>query len=265
MIVKNREEKMLTAEEMAVLSNINTGKDRKGGKTESGLTSIAIRGEGLLKEEGPFCLLKKGMTFLGHYFFENQTYLVYEYAIKKRNEAEFQPRLRDYCVHVICNNRQADDLEVKGFKFRSSYIYARTNLDKGAIAVCIFVGRELAHISWVALTREAKQFIDYIPFQIDFANNEACTGSALTFPKFRGSGLGAYGFFMKLEILRQMGIKIARCSVAANNIASQKSLAKFDPKIKSTGRYLRILWWHSWKEIPVFQAEYHYNSSPAHS
>ncbi len=204
-----------------------------------------------MQEEGLLSLLKKGVEFLGHSLFEYGKYYVYEQSIKERDEAAFLPKIRDYTVHVVNNNREADELEAKGFKFRSFSMNTRSYLDKGAIAVCIFVGQELAHIGWIALTEEAKKEFDYIPFPIDFTKREAAAGGAFTNPKYRGKGLMEYGILSRHDFLRGIGIKTTRYTVKTNNIASQRAVAKFGAKAISIGRYIRILWWHSWKQTPL--------------
>jgi hypothetical protein len=134
-------------------------------------------------------------------------------------------------------------LAAEGDDFRKYLYSARQALDKGAIAFCIFVEKELAHVSWVALTGEAKNTFDAIPYQVDFSEKEACTGGTFTLPKFRGKGLMTYGSFEKFKFLREHGTKILRNAVRVNNVASQRSYAKFNPKLYAKVRYVRFLWW----------------------
>jgi hypothetical protein len=84
------------------------------------------------------------------------------------------PKIDDFALKIVSTNEEADELEAQGLEFRSQVLNARKRLDKGAIAFCIFVGKELANVSWVAMTLEAKNSLGQPPFRVDFSNNEAC-------------------------------------------------------------------------------------------
>ena len=146
--------------------------------------------------------------------------------------------------------RALDD-GVDGFDdFRSDIISARQGLDKGAIAFCVFVERELAHIGWVAMNEEAQYTFDPLPFKVDFSNREACTGGAWTNPKYRGRGLMSYTFLKRIQFLRERGILILRCSVNKKNIAPQKLHARLGANMYAEASYLKVLRWQLWKERP---------------
>lgn len=164
------------------------------------------------------------------------------------------PRLQNLTVHIVSTNQQADELAARGFDCRSYSIHARTRLDKGAIAVCVFVKQELAGVVWVALTEESKKSVDSHPYHVDFANKEACTGGTETIPKYRQKGLMKYGYYKVFQFLGEQGIMTSRNSVRTSNIASQRAHAKFDYRIYARARYLRILWWQFWKETPLVPA-----------
>lgn len=167
------------------------------------------------------------------------------------------PKIQNFTVKIVSSNQQADELAAHGFDFRSYVFYARRALDKGAIAFCIFVEEELAHVGWVAMTEEAKNYIDPLPFRIDFSNKEACTGGTRTIQKYGGKGLMTYGYWQRFEFLRKRGIITSRNTVATSNIASQKVHARFAPKMYAKARFLKILWWKSWKETPLTQTTCH--------
>lgn len=161
------------------------------------------------------------------------------------------PKIQNFTIKIVSTNQQADELAADGIDFPSYFVNARRALDKGAIAFCILVEGELAHIGWVAMTEEAKNTIDAHPYRVDFANKEACIGGTVTIPKYRGTGLMAYGYFKKFQFLREREIVVARDSVPTSNVASQRGHAKLSPKVYAKARYLRILWWNFWKETPL--------------
>jgi len=180
------------------------------------------------------------------------TFYLYKHTLKERIEADFMPRIRDFTLKVVSTNKQADQMSANGFEdFRQQFINARRGLDKGAIAFCVYVGSELAHIGWAAMSEEAKNTFDGLPYHVDFSDKEACTGGTVTIPKYRGKGLMTYGYFKRFQFLRQKGIVATRNAVNTNNIASHRAMAKFSPDMYARARYLKVLWWKSWRETQL--------------
>jgi hypothetical protein len=220
----------------------------------SKLTVLLRRAKDVFRTEGLTPLVRRGFKFVRSWFFQYGNYYLCEHTLKERNEADFLPRIQDFTFKIICNNEEADELAaITGFDFRRRLVNGRERLNKGAIAFCVLIKGELAHIGWVALNEEAKKRVDSLPYKVDFSNNEACTGGTFTFPKYRGNGLMAYGYFRRFQFLREKGIMASRNAVSTINIASVRALSKFDLKIRVRARFIRILWWKSWREIPLIQ------------
>ena len=149
--------------------------------------------------------------------------------------------------------RRYNPHHLESLEDRSQVTKAREKLDKGAVALCIFVEQELAHISWVAMTEEAKKMVDPLPYKVDFANSEACMGGAWTNPKYRRMGLMEYGVYKRRQFQVERGLGIARGSIAARNVPSAGVAAKVGSNMYAEAHYLRILWWKCWKEKPLAQ------------
>jgi len=158
-------------------------------------------------------------------------------------------------LKIVATKQQADEL-AGSFKLDSHLLAAGRKLDKGAVAFCVFIDGELAHIAWLAMSQAAKDSFDSSPYRVDFAAEQACTGGTWTNPKYRGGGLMVYGYFKRFEFLRERGVKTSRNGVEVGNIVSQKAHARFGPKVYAKARYLKIFGWKSWKETPI-------NGSPA--
>jgi len=188
---------------------------------------------------------------VGRYLFKYESFYLYEHTLKERNEADFLPRTRDFTLKIVSTKQQADELAAAGLDLESYSLNARTALEKGAIAFCIIIGQDLASIGWAAMSAEAKNAFDPLPYQVNFSNKQACTGGTWTNPKYRGKNLMTYGYFQRFQFLKEKGMKSSRNAVTTGNIASQKVHAKFKPKIYARARYLRILWWQSRKETPL--------------
>ncbi len=210
----------------------------------------------VLQTEGLIPLLRRGFPFLLSYFLKYGTFYLYKHTLKERTEADFAPRIQGFTLKVVSTNKQADQISANGLEdFRQQFINARRGLDKGAIAFCVYVGNELAHIGWVAMSREAKNTFDGLPYYVDFTNKEACTGGTVTIPKYRGKGLMAYGYFVRFQFLRQKGIVTTRNAVKISNTASHKVMAKFGPNMYAKARYLKVLWWKFWRETQLTKTD----------
>ena len=193
-------------------------------------------------------LLRRGFDFLIGLFFQYGTYYLYESKLKEMDNADFMPGVNDFTFKIVTSNREADQLVANGFEFQSSggiYSY-RERLNKGTIAFCLFIGRELAHVTWVAMTAEAKNSFTPLPYRVDFLNKEVCSVASQTIPKYRQKGLAAYVYYKELQFLRERGIMTVRYAIKASNIAAQR--APRLGKIYAKARYLKILWWKLWSE-----------------
>ena len=212
------------------------------------LSTLFRRAKHVFRTEGLIPLLWQGFTFLAGYFFRYRTYYLYEYTLGQGDEAEFTPKIQDFTLEVVSTNQQADELAARGLDFRLQDSHASRRLDQGAIAFCIFVGRELVHIGWVALTQEAKESLNEPRYKVDFASGEVCVGGVWTNPKYRGRGLMTYGYFKRSQFLKQRGKVLGRASVIKGSIAAQRVHAKFNSRVYAEVRYLKILCWKFWKE-----------------
>lgn len=214
--------------------------------------ALAGRAVRIARGEGPAALLKHTASYaqflrsrVVHY---NHSYL-YSHDLVERDEKPFLPRFDSWDVRVLHSNTEADEVAKEGFEdLRKVFVYSPRALDRGAIAFCIYIDKSLAHVGWVALTPEAKQSVDRLPYRVDFDAGEACTGGTYTINRFRGRNLMAYGYYLRLEYLRKLGCTCSRNAVVVDNIASQTVHAKFNPEIWGTGRLIRVFRWYKWNE-----------------
>ncbi|MFC2039466.1 hypothetical protein ACFLST_01615 [Chloroflexota bacterium] len=216
------------------------------------LTELFREAKQIFTTHGLVALVRQGFSFvIPPQLFEYGTYYLYEDAtenITRLNEADFMPKIDNFTLKIVSTNHEADELEAKGLEFRSHDRIYRDRLDKGAIAFCIFVGRDLAHVGWVAMNEQAQKAVLRLPLQIKFSNDEAFSGGSRTNRRYRGNGLHVYSTFKLTEYLCDKGRVVNRGAVQTSSIVSQKTFAKFGHRIYAEARYLKILWWKSWKE-----------------
>ena len=222
----------------------------------SNVATLLARAKQIHGSEGWVSLVRRGFTFVLHQLYEYRTYYLTEYKMensRRLNEADLMPRIRDLSFKAVNGNREADELEAEGYEFRSyaTNFDARRALDMGAIAFCVFAGRQLAAMGWAALTQQAFNSLNERPIKIDFSNRDAFIGAIWTSPKYRRMGLRTYRTFKLRQYLLDRGIVMTRGPIAKDNIPALMGLAKIDITIYGEGRYLKILWWKSWKEIPL--------------
>lgn len=181
------------------------------------LIQLFGRAKFILQTEGLIPLIRQGFAFLLDSFFQYRIYYLYQEKLQEKeemNEADSMPRIQDFTFKIVSTHQQSDELVADGFEFRYSEGIHRERLDKGAIAFCIFFGRELAHIAWLIMTEEAKRSIHGLPIQVDFSNNEALHGYGWTKPKYRGMRLNTYTHFKRRQFCRERGITVLRAAVA---------------------------------------------------
>ena len=203
----------------------------------------------ILRYEG---LLKFVQLAIELYIVQYGKYYLYENRLVELNEAEFMPRTPDVTVRIVGNHEEADELaKTSGVDLRRRFVNARKNLDSGAIATCILVDNRIAHLGWLALDDKARKAVSYLPQKVRFSDGEAFAAGGITMPEYRGNGLLVYGSYVRLQLLRERGATALRYAVHEKNATAQGALAKFAPRLYAKARYIKILWWSSWKEIPV--------------
>jgi len=220
------------------------------------LVKLFRRAQEILHTEGLPSLFRRGFDFVKPYFWIHQICYLYEHPIREISESDFLPRTENLIVRVVSSNREADLLSTEGLEFRERFVDARRRLDSGAVALCIFIGQDIAHITWLAMTKTAMNSCGGLPYEVDFLNKEAWTGGTFTIPKYRGLGLMGYSIFKKFQFLREVGVVTVRHEVEVDNMASRKPYEKFEYKIYAKFRFLRILGWKFWKETPLAQTDH---------
>lgn len=220
----------------------------------SRMTGLFRRARHLYRTEGCAVLAKSSFAFVTDRLLKSQTYTLLEHSpsvIQNMAEDDLMPRLEDFTLKIVTTNAEADELEDKGFEFRSCAFNSRERLDKGAVAFVVFVGHEFGSVAWVAMSQEAVDTLGEPPVKMDFAAGEALTGAVHTNPKYRRMRLNLYMGLHIRQFLLDHGIAVMRGAVGNANIASLRANDKFSPRVYAEARYLRILWWKHWTEKPL--------------
>ncbi len=217
-------------------------------------SGLVARAKSIYRTGGPLHLVKRGFAFLLWRVFEYRRYYLYADPIdhlRDLSEADFLPRVDGFTVKVVSSNEEADEMEASGLPFRAQIAGAGERVDKGAVAILMFVEEELVYVNWAALTEKAQRAIGEPPYRLGFASREACSGGLWTHPRYRRRGLRRYGRFLLLRFLLENGIRTRRTAIAKGNVVAQQGRHEYPRGPQGEGRYLRVLWWKSWKERPL--------------
>lgn len=207
------------------------------------------RARNILKTEGLGPLLRvvvgRVLRYETHYLYETT-----QEDLRDTSESDFKPKIDNFTFKIVSTNAEAARLEAEGFELRAAgyprgYLEARKLLDRGLIISCTYVGRELANIGSIAMTRQATD----TPQKVDFSNNEVYGGAGWTNPKYRRMGLQKYSSFKRHQFAFSQGKTVYRTRIPKSNIASQTAIAESIRKY-GEARYLKIMWWTFWKEKP---------------
>lgn len=218
------------------------------------LKAVVVRAKTIHKTEGLLPLLRVALPFLTRYLFCYETYHLLKFQHDPAvNPDDFKPNIPNLSHYFITTNQQADELATQFDDFRSYHVNAHQRLDSGAVALCIFVGRKLAHREWIATSEAAKRTFNDMPYWVDFANKEACY-SDVTIPEYRGNGLRTYGNSLSLRYLTERGIMTGRVAIRISNKLSLGTLSlshSEGSKVYARARYIKLLCWKFWKETPM--------------
>jgi len=203
------------------------------------------------RTEGLVSLLRRGFRFIAYCVFEYRSYWLYAEPTGNAatlDDVHFLPQIDDFRFEIVSSNQEADDLETDGFEFRSHVPNARERLEKGAVAFCAFAGRELVSTNWVAMNQEAKDSLPEPPYRVDFSANEACVGDGWSNPAYRRRNLGVYRALRTHRFMLEHGVVVKRIAFRKGSVWPEILAARIHRIRYGEGRYLRILWWKSWKE-----------------
>ena len=215
----------------------------------------------ILRTQGLFIFLRRGLSFLIWHLFIYQSYFLYNVKLDDEvDKLEFTPRVSNFTLKIISTNEEMDKLKADGFNlgwFVSLgwfFTLFSKALGKGDAALCVFVDRQLVALCCVAMSEPAKSIMAGSRLTGDFSNKEAHMSWRGTNPKYRrmASGFGTYVYFEALKFLHRQGFTACRFIVPKSNILTQNTLAK-KANITPYGEayYLKLLGWRVWREKPL--------------
>ena len=214
----------------------------------SKFNELLHRARYITKNDGFIELIRRSFVY---FIFECGIYYVYKHHIDDWDESQLTIISPNVECEIVQTNEQANQLRQRYFDFREVIFNARDTLEKGGVAVVLYVGQDVAHISWLAFNEAAKKSLRCHNYVVDFFRNEACTGGTFTSPKYRRRNLMQYGNYKKFQYLKSKGVTTLRHAIKYDNIASIKGYSKFESVLYARARYLRFLNFQCWRETPL--------------
>lgn len=209
----------------------------------------------VLKHEGLGSLISRTTSYIMRRLFLIDNYYVSRSIVADmpvENEEDFSPKADNFEARMISTNREADELVAEGFDLGAYGINLRASLDTGALSVCIFVDKELAHINCIADNENGRNVIDPRPFHIDFEKGDIVGGRAITVPKYRRLHLRAYSGYLLRKYFRENGYVYTTGTLGVNNYPALANAARLNiTRIVSKCRYIKILGFSHFTEVPM--------------
>ena len=207
----------------------------------------------LLRTEGPRGLARGVARHLHQ--LSRRVYWHEHFAIYETNTADYAlglvaPSIDGLEVYILGSESDVQRLMSEGYEdVRRVVRPAARRLQQGAVGFCAFVNREVAHVSWVAFTQEAKLTFDVLPYFVDFEGGEACGGGTLTTEPFRNRGLYRHVRAWRLRYCCEHGSHVLVDATAVNNTPSLRGMNRYNPRMRAFYRNRRFLRWREWTEL----------------
>ena len=213
------------------------------------------RSEEILQREGLLPFIKRAFLFsvvLVRSSFGYGNYYIYEKKLNEMNDFEFKPKIQNIILKIISTTDQIDEVSNEGFDFSfySNIETFKERSNKEAILFCVFIGRYLAHASWVAMKKKSNMD-PVLSLLIKDWQKKASIGPSITNPKYRGLGLYPYTLCKICEYLKGENKQSVNITTSKHNTPSIKGISKAGFEISGEMRYLKLLFLEFLKEKPT--------------
>ena len=228
------------------MSGGDSGGTAEGKRTPSS-TSVLGRAWQLARREGPIAL---AVAAVRRYVVDSRSFYLYDCRLRVWPETRFGPWPDGFDECFVEGNEAADRVSAERCDFRDIVPHARRALDCGAVAFCLYHGRDVAHVGWLATSQAARRALDPLGFELRFDRGEAWTGAVYTVPRFRSRGLLTYSIVRRFDYLRDAGFSSSKFAVETSNVTSHRVQLRFEPRIYAIGHLFKLFSWRRWSESP---------------
>ncbi len=210
------------------------------------------RARAYTKEYGLLALVR---TAFVTYVYGRQPFYVYVCPHALTTQDVPMPQIEHFHAAFVASNDEADELARTHDDFRALDSSARSGLEHGAVALCLYSGRSLANVSWLATNSVVRRAMHSIGFAIDTSVHGAWTGRVRTMPHYEGKGLFRYACAKRFEYLLSLGIDKSAVSVAPGNLRSHAMSARLGCHLAGKGHVVRLLRWRWWRSEQLTRSD----------
>ena len=200
-----------------------------------------------IQRDGLISFVKQLFKFLKNKIFLYQNHYIFQKKMDELKEPEI--KAKDFNLRVISTEEQLFDLFKNGFNINSPFDIKdfEKKISLGQILFCVFIGKDLAHSSWVVMSNNIKI---HPPLNIKY-QQEAFIHYCITAPEYRGIGLYPYTLSKIFEFLERNGKSTAKLTIQKNNISSIKGATKVGCEVCGEGEFLKLFGRTFWKEKSI--------------
>jgi len=197
----------------------------------------------ILRHEGRRAFFRQGLAFVGSVLFSYGHYYIYEKELGEPSETKFTLRTPDRALRIVATTDELEELVVEGFDVDSYFDMEelRWRIEKGMTLFCVFVGKDLAHRSLVAMARNAN--VD--PVLSRYIMNwqqEASIGPCTTLAEYSGQNLYPYTLSQICKYLKGQNRRSVKITASRQNASSIRGIEKAGFTICGEAHYLRLFY-----------------------
>ena len=209
------------------------------------------RSKEILQRDGLISFIKRVFLFSVRSF-SYGNYYIYEKKLNETNDFEFKSKIQNVTLKIISTTDQIGEVSNEGFDFSfySNIGNFKERFNKEAILFCVFIGRDIAHASWVAMKKKSNMD-PILLLSIKDWQKKASIGPSITNPKYRGLGFYPYTLCKICEYLKGENKQSVNITTSKHNTPSMKGISKAGFGISGEARYLKLLFLEFLNEKPT--------------
>ena len=201
------------------------------------------RAKYILRNEGWWAFIRQGFSFVRNLFFSYGNYYIYERELSEPSETKFTPKIPNRALKIVTTTDELKELVVEGFDINSYFNMEelKWRINKGMTLFGVFVGKNLAHRSFVAMNRKAN--VDpVLSMSIVNWQKEASIGPCTTPAEYSGLNLYPYTLSQICRYLKGQNKQNVKITTSKQNAPSIRGIEKAGFKICGEARYLRLFY-----------------------
>ena len=200
-----------------------------------------------IQRDGLISFIKQLFKFLKNKIFLYQNHYILQKTLEELKELE--TKVKGFDLRIVSTKEELHNLLKEDFDINSPFSIEdfERKISQGQILFCIFIGKDLAHSSWVVTSNNIKI---HPPLNINYSK-ETFIWYCITAPKYRGLELYPYTLSKIFEFLKKNGKSTAKLTIQKDNAPSIKGATKVGFEVCGEGKFLKLFGRTFWKEKSI--------------